>query len=268
MDNISRINPFGDNDGITPLAPHITGKKTAQEATWDCPTCGIVLPYRVKFGPSKGRWLRGKCACQAEEARVKDEDELSEARMRNLITKSFAWLGSGQSDLDLASKTFDNFDRKSQPEAFDAAYRFADDLKGNLILHSPVYGTGKTHLFAAICRSLHERGIETRFVTAPKLFRVIQDCMQRKESFADIITKMINAPFLVIDDIDKVKPSDWKEERYFDIIDERTKASRPTGISTNQYDLLPAYIGGAARSRLQIGRIVVEMRPVDYRERL
>lgn len=267
MDNLSQINPF-DEDGVAQIGPRLVGKKTAQEAVWDCQVCGVVLPYRVKLGASRGRWLRGKCACQVEEARVKDEDELGEARMRNLITKSFAWLGSGQSDMDLTGKTFDNFDRKDQPEAFDAAYRFADHPKGNLILHSPVYGTGKTHLFAAICRSLHERGIETRFVTAPKLFRVIQDCMQRKDSFADIITKMINAPFLVIDDIDKVKPSDWKEERYFDIIDERTKASRPTGISTNKYDDLANYIGGAACSRLKIGRIVVEMRPVDYRERL
>lgn len=268
MENVSRINPFDKNDGITPMGPYLAGKKTVQEATWECATCGVVLPYRVKYGPSKGRWLRGKCACQIEEARVKDEDEINEAKQRNLITKAFGWLGSRYSDLDLAKKTFADFDFEKQPEAFDAACDFADKLRGNLLMHSSVYGTGKTHLFAAICNQLRVRGIASHFVTAPKLFRAIQDRMQRDEPYDDIIFKAVNVPFLVIDDIDKVKASDWKEERYFDIIDERTKASRPTGISTNKYDDLAKYIGGAARSRLQIGRIVVEMRPVDYREGL
>lgn len=267
MENISRINAFGDDD-VTPIGPHLTGKKTAQEATWECPTCGTVLPYRVRYGLSKGRWLRGKCACQVAESRIKVEDEINEAKQRNLITKAFGWLGKGNSDLDLAVKTFEGFDASAQPEAFEAAYEFANKLRGNLIMHSKVYGTGKTHLFAAICNQLRANGIASHFVTAPKLFRVIQNRMAKDESYDDIIFKAVHVPFLVIDDIDKVKPTEWKEERYFDIIDERTKAGLPTGISTNKYDFLEMYIGGAARSRLQIGRIVVEMRPEDYRERL
>lgn len=270
MENVSLINPFGDDNDITPVGLYRVGKRTAQEATWECTACGVVLPYRVKSGLLKGRWLRGKCACQIEEARIKDEDELREVRERNAVTSTYGWLGSKYSDLDLAKKTFDTFRAEIQPEAFEMAYDFADKLKGNLILHSETFGTGKTHLLAAICNQLRARRIASHFVTAPKLFRAIQDRMQNDEPYADIIFKAVTVPFLVIDDVDKVKASDWKEERYFEIIDERTKAGKPTGISTNKYEKeeLAKYMGGAACSRLKIGRIVVEMQPNDYREKL
>lgn len=271
MQKIVSIDSFHANTDIkTPNLQKAfsVGKQTPQESTWACSSCGLILPYQIRTGPSKGRWIRSKCACQIEEARMKDADEINEVRQRNLITKAFGWLGSKYSDLELAKKTFDVFDASTQPEAFEMAYDFADKLKGNLILHSPMFGTGKTHLLAAICNQLRADGMVSHFVTAPKLFRAIQDRMQAKESYADIVFKAVTVPFLVIDDVDKVKESDWKEERYFDIIDERTKAGKPTGISTNKYDDLATYIGGAACSRLKIGRIVVEMRPEDYRERL
>lgn len=265
MQNIRQLSPA---QSVMPAVPSTIGKPTAHEATWACSTCGIILPYQVKTGSAKGRWIRNRCACQVEEEQARDHDEISAATQRNFITKSFAWLGPKYSDLDLAEKTFDNFNRKAQPEAYLAALEFAEKMTGNLILHSPQFGTGKTHLLVAVCNRLRVKGIASHFVTAPKLFRAIQDRMDVKEPFQDIIFKAVTVPFLVIDDVDKVKASEWKEERYFEIIDERTKAGRPTGISTNKYDELKEYMGGAVCSRLKIGRIVVEMRPEDYRERL
>lgn len=271
MENIARINAFYQENETAPTIPigiYRACKKTPQEATWACSTCGLILPYRVKSGVTAGQWIRNKCACQLEEARIKANDEISEVRQRNFITKTFAWLGSEYADLELAKKTFANFDNSCQQQAYDAASQFAGDLCGNIILHSKQFGTGKTHLLAAICNQLRLDSVESRFVTAPKLFRAIQDCMQNKEPYADIIFKAVTVPFLVIDDVDKVKETEWKEERYFEIIDERAKSGRPTGISTNKYDDLAKYIGGAAFSRLKIGKVVVEMRPDDYREKL
>jgi DNA replication protein DnaC len=73
---------------------------------------------------------------------------------------------------------------------------------------------------------------------------------------------------LVIYDLDKAKHSEFREEIYFEIIDERVKAGRPIAISTNRLDAIEDYVGGAVCSRLKIGQIPVEMRGVDYRENM
>lgn len=243
-------------------------KATAKEATWACNVCGIILPRQVKSGPAKGRWINSKCSCQvvAEEQLLRDE--IHEVSQRNLVTTSFGWLGHKYSDISLAVKSFENFDRDRQPEAFDAALNFADIPGGSLILESPGFGTGKTHLLAAVCNKLRERNIRSHFVPEVKLFRALQERMDLKESYGDIIFKLTTVPFLVIDDVGKAKSSEWKSERYHEIIDERTNNKLPTGISTNKYDNLEDYVGGAAKSRLQIGRVVIEMNPFDYRQLL
>jgi DNA replication protein DnaC len=69
----------------------------------------------------------------------------------------------------------------------------------------------------------------------------------------------------VIDDVEKAKHSEFTEEVYFEIVDERTKAGRPIAISTNRLGDLEQYVGGAVCSRLSIGQIAVEMMGADYR---
>src|SRR5437660_10629715 len=112
MEKIVRVNAFQAKEEIIPIGAYRAGKETAQEATWECLVCGLILPYHVRTGPSKGRWIRNKCACQLEEARLKEIDEINEMRQRNFITKTFAWLGSEYADLALVHKTFENFDRQ------------------------------------------------------------------------------------------------------------------------------------------------------------
>lgn len=261
---ISSVDPLHESTEIAP----VVGKLTSEEATWACSRCGIVLPSQVRSGVLKGRWIRGRCKCQEAFERARDHDEMAEMMQINLRTKAFSWLGKEYSDRELSLKTFDTFERYAQPEAFAAAYGFVFDLRGNIVLHSEEFGTGKTHLLAAIINQLRLQGIASHFVTAPKLFRALQARIQCNEAYNDIIQKMIAIPFLVIDDIDKAKPSEFREERYFDVIDERTKAGRPTGISTNKLASLATYVGGAACSRLSIGQVEVQMRPRDYRKQL
>ena len=271
MQKIIRIDPLHASTDIALVNQNTmqsVGKLTAQEATWACSACGIIPPYQVKSGAIRGMWIRGRCKCQAAEELARYSDEMAEVMQRNLRTKAFAWLGKEYADMDLSLKTFETFDQAAQPEAFAAASGFALDLQGNIILHSEDFGTGKTHLLAAICNKLSKRGIASHFVAAPKLFRVIQARIQNNEPYDDIILKAISIPFLVLDDIDKAKPSEFREERYFEILDERSKAGRPTGVSTNKLKSLEVYVGGAGKSRLSIGQVEVQMLPKDYRKQL
>jgi len=76
----------------------------------------------------------------------------------------------------------------------------------------------------------------------------------------------IGTPLLVIDDIDKARPTDFKMDTYFLILDERYKAKRPTIISTNREDSLAEYVGEAvAYSRFMRKLTVIEMVGDDYR---
>src|SRR5260221_380998 len=154
------------------------------------------------------------------------------------------------------------------PGAFQTVRDFMDLLAGSLVLHGP-FGTGKTHLLAALCNHiLKEKKRPCLFASAPNLFSAIQTRIQNDQDPSKLIYYAINAPLLALDDIDKLKPTDFRLDTYFEIIDGRVKAGRPTAISTNRLSELATFVGGAVASRLKIGQIAEEMIGVDYREGL
>lgn len=241
-----------------------------EEAEYVCEACGnAVEPRTVRYG-EETRYSRAKCPCRvAEEKRVEQEKiraEILDAQSRH----TYSWLGSRWSDAALRTKSFESFDHSKQEKAYEAARMFANHPCGTLVLHG-TYGTGKTHLLAAVCnKALYNRPkpIYSLFTTSPKLFAAIQERIQRNEEYFPLIDRAIQTPLLVLDDIDKAKWSEFREEIYFAIIDERVKAERPIAISTNRLQDLASFVGGAVCSRLKIGQIEVEMTGDDYREEL
>ncbi|SRR6266566_4789323 len=241
------------------------GFETPEEAYYECPNCGPIVPYHVKLS---GRWLRGTCECRIRAAQEKEMIAARMAWMRELPRRNFEWLGKQWSDIALMEKTFDNFESGFQDDAVASVDFFLADMHGSLILHSEGYGTGKTHLLAAIVNCLRANGRDSRFTTAPKVFRAIQEKIDHKEEYTPLIHIACSTPLLVIDDVDKAKPSEWKHEIFFEIIDERVKRGLPIALSTNRISDLAFYVGGAACSRLSISQIDVDMSGVDYRVRL
>lgn len=248
--------------------------KRPEDYTWECVAgekgeywgipvayqgCGVILPIETR----PGRYVRSSCACE----RAAKNGTQEAAWSTKQIEETYAWLGSNWADTMLTQKTFANFKASRQPEAFQMTQTFADMLSGTLILHGP-YGTGKTHLLAALCNELRVRGKSSLFVTAPKLFAVLQERVGLRESYTPLITKAISTPLLVIDDIDKAKRTDFREEIYFGIIDERVKRGLPMAISTNRLAELADFVSGAVASRLSIGQIAIEMAGEDYRKEL
>lgn len=244
---------------------------------WSCPTCGPVQPFAL---PS-GRWIRGRCACEQLACQERERQESQQARRHDQLIRTFGgWLGPHWIDREfitaMASRTFDNYDLVRQPEAYEKVFAFAQTLQGNLLLWGD-YGTGKTHLEAAVCNYVRDIGWRTAgsnlhpsgsiFVSAPQLFSVYNQTRKAFDQTAHIrfLSSLTGAPLLVIDDVDKKSPREWDWDVYWMVLDARYTARRPTILSTNKRAELARFIGESSLSRLSRGLISVEMRGDDYR---
>ncbi|MBI3359666.1 MAG: ATP-binding protein [Chloroflexi bacterium] len=154
---------------------------------------------------------------------------------------------SGETDISSlglhAHQTFETFDlRKAElpaeharllQVALDAAREYADDPQGWLILTGG-YGTGKTHLAAAIANYRSRLGHPALFITAADLLDHLRatfspDSLVRYDKRFDEIK---TAPLLVLDDLTLESATTWAKEKLFQLIDHRYTANLPTVLTT------------------------------------
>jgi DNA replication protein DnaC len=259
------------------------GKPTIEEVMWTCEVCGeSPEPKRYPNG-----FIPGKCACQREQARLAEEARELQAmqeRRQHLINanraKCFNWLGEEWAAVGMGRYTFTNFDASVQSDALMTCLEFANVRRGNLILYSyECFGTGKTHLAAAICNYLLEQGVACNFTTGQNLFNAFGARMDQHQGYSDLLGIAGKTPLLVIDDLDKVVGSSFKQSIFFEVLNMRWQRELPTVITTNtevkvtETDVLgiSEYIGRAAASRLcdeGVGGLITRnMSGQDYRRR-
>ncbi len=98
------------------------------------------------------------------------------------------------------------------------------------------YGTGKTHLAAAIAGQLYENGSSVVFHAAPDLLDFLRRASDPKSSA--LIDKhahdLMNTPILILDDLRLGSGAPWAKEKLFQIIDYRYRAKMPTVITTSE----------------------------------
>lgn len=203
------------------------------------------------------------------DARQEQEEFFRQMRLQECFQRSYGWLGGNWTNSGLQKKLFRDFQGEEQKEALEAVKAFAQTLKGTLVLYGP-FGVGKTHLLAALCNYLNTHGENNtpRFVTSPNLFASISHHMSKNWDYADLIYNAATCSLLILDDVDKAKWSEFREETYFAIIDQRVNQGLPTALSTNRLTELETFVGGAVASRLSIGQIAIEMTGQDYRPQL
>lgn len=135
-------------------------------------------------------------------------------------------------------------------------------------------GTGKTTAAMAIAAQCLREGCTAMVESEPMIIARLQATMSHEgESVLDAISRFTSSWMLVIDDIGKAKASDWQLSQLCLIVDERTKARKPT-VYTSQYDLgelesrwaqtNPA-AAEAICSRIQGATVPIEMAGRDMR---
>jgi DNA replication protein DnaC len=151
----------------------------------------------------------------------------------------------------LGSRTFGTFSsRKNEgltadevnrlERALKAAQDYADNPQGWLVFTGP-YGSGKTHLAAAVANYRAGLGFRPLFVVVPDLMDHLRATFSPGSTtsydrrFEDVRT----TPLLVLDDLGTQSMTPWVKEKLYQLFNYRYNATLPTVITTaDQLDQL------------------------------
>jgi len=174
-----------------------------------------------------------------------------------------------------ADKTLDNYEtdlamhgeheQQSLVLALDAARGFARQPDGWLLFEGG-YGTGKTHLAAAIGNLRLQLGDAVLFITVPDLLDHLRAAYgpTSEMGYDETFERVRNADLLILDDLGVENPSAWAQEKLFQLLNHRYSYEKPTVITTNvDIDTLDPRI----RSRLLDISLIrrVKVNAPDYR---
>jgi DNA replication protein DnaC len=149
------------------------------------------------------------------------------------------------SSLDLLhNRTFASFDLRaaeglnadeirSLEKAFNAARHFAENPQGWLVILGP-YGTGKTHLAAAIANYRMDHGDPPLFVVVPDLLDHLRATFSPNStvSLDRRFEKVRTAHLLIMDDLGTQATSPWVKEKLYQLFNYRYNAELPTVITS------------------------------------
>ncbi len=148
----------------------------------------------------------------------------------------------------LHNRTFASFDlrkdeglereqQQSLEKAFRAAKEYAEHPRGWLVFMG-TYGTGKTHLAAAIANYQYDQGKPPMFVQVPDLLDHLRATFSPNSSVSyDLrFDEVRTAPLLILDDLGTQSMTPWVREKLYQLFNSRYFAELPTVITTS--DLL------------------------------
>lgn len=226
----------------------------------DCPLCGgvgYVRRERAIDDPEFGKLEL--CECSRDKARQLAMQRLEQVSnlgaFQHLTFESFKL--SGRSGSHDPNKTLE--------VAYNSARNYAEHLNGWLLLQGG-YGTGKTHLAAAVANFVLSLGFPVLFLTVPDLLdwlRATYDASE-DESYSERFEEIRSVRLLVLDDLGTQNATPWACEKLYQIINHRYSLKLPTLVTTNQ-DLNE--IDPRIASRLQDRELVskVQINASDYR---
>ncbi|MCA1590482.1 MAG: ATP-binding protein [Acidobacteria bacterium] len=177
---------------------------------------------------------------------------------------------------------FNNYEPRGQSQkgALKFAMNFTNEfpvVSQGLLFTGPV-GVGKTHLAVSILKGLAERGCSGLFREFGALLKEIQDSYNpsTKTSELAVLSPVLNADVLVLDELGAAKPTDWVRDTMAHIINSRYNDNKLTIFTTNYPDvrskegeeILEDRIGVRLRSRLFEMCRTVTVQGEDYRRRM
>lgn len=226
----------------------------------DCPHCAGLGYLRAEHPLGHPEFGKVQiCVCREEEVGRKAKQRLfAISRLNELKGLSFENF-EPRGRLGLAPKQADSLE-----QAFNQAQQFARSMEGWLLLQGG-YGSGKTHLAAAVANFAVDIGLPTIFITVPDLLDSLRYSFNSPdESFEQRFEEVRQAPLLILDDFGTQNATPWAQEKLFQIINYRYTNQLPLVVTTN---LSLDQIEGRIRSRLSDPELVSYLRILapDYR---
>ncbi len=214
------------------------------EAKETCPICGGMglVTRNVPVGhPDFGKAF--VCVCQ--------RDIVAARRASQLVTLS---------NLDsVADKTFDNFSLEppggltpeelgTLKEVYQQVRRYAEQPSGWLFFQGS-FGSGKTHLAAAVANYRLAQGDHVMFVTAPDLLDHLRSAYAPSSEieYDELFERVREVPLLILDDLGAESSTPWAQEKLYQLINHRYQNKLPTVLTTNRD---PTEIEPRIRSRI------------------
>lgn len=196
----------------------------------NCPIChGLgFVGYDVPFDDPRFGQMQ-ICSCRLQEVQHNQREHLYKLSnldaLSNLTFENF--LPRGRVGLGLAQAN-------SLEQAFNSAQNFAGLQKGWLLLTGS-YGSGKTHLAAAIANQAVAMGTPTIFLTVPDLLDWLRFSYSSASdtNYETRFNEIRTAPLLILDDFGTQSTTPWADEKMFQIINTRYINKLPTVITSN-----------------------------------
>jgi DNA replication protein DnaC len=118
-------------------------------------------------------------------------------------------------------------------DALRAAMQFAEKPEGWLVLTGP-YGSGKTHLAAAIANHRAGEGFPVMFVVVPDLLDHLRATFSPDSTtrYDQRFEEVRTVPLLVLDDLGTQATTPWVREKLYQLLNHRYNAALPTVITT------------------------------------
>ena len=176
------------------------------------------------------------------------EDTIEQLKSRAAYLRKQSNLGKR-----FSMRTFDNFDASDNRRAYEACKRYVDlkvyDQEKNSLIICGSYGTGKTHLAAAIANQVVNKGVSVLFDTyGGHLERIKNEFGTTGVTYLNL---MRSVDMLILDDVGKEKQTEWSASVMFDVINHRYESMKPIIITSNfNSGQLEEYFGEACYSRL------------------
>jgi DNA replication protein DnaC len=246
----------------TPISSSIkpSSVRAATLGNADCPICAGIgyvrrdLPVTdPEFGKLEVCTCRQQAVTQANHLRLYQLSNLDAFQRMTFDNFSpVGRIGLGESQIN------------SLKYALNQSIHFSQNLSGWLLLMGD-YGSGKTHLAAAVANFVVDLGVPTLFLTVPDLLDWLRFSYDSQESsFESRFEEIRTIRLLVLDDLGTQNTTPWAQEKLFQIINHRYVNRLPMVITTNQ---TLDEIDGRIRSRLQDPELVtaVKITAPDFR---
>ncbi len=188
---------------------------------------GFVVPDVPPTDPHFGRAII--CECRAAEQRSAQTDRLLQMSQLGALEKC----------------TFDSFfpegigltpaKQRNLKYAYERSLAYAQKPEGWIVFKGG-YGSGKTHLAAAVANYQVAHNHAALFVNTPDLLDHLRAAYSPTSSagYDERFEQVRNAPLLVLDDLGTQSNTDWAQEKLYQIFNHRYNAKLPTIITTNE----------------------------------